>query len=340
MDLQLFDYHLPKELIAQEPVSERDQCRLLVFNRKSGSIEHRVFREITNYLKAGDLLVLNDTKVIPARIFVQKPSGKKTEVFLLKEIEKNRFKCLVRGRVKKTINVTLKDGSRAVIHPSPFQEKEITFLSNIKGKLKEIGEVPLPPYIKRDYSNYDREKDFLYYQCVFAKKDGSVAAPTAGLHFTKILLKELKKKGIKIAYITLHVGIGTFQPVRESTVENHKMHSETFELSEGTAQAINETKESGGRVVAVGTTVVRTLETTANTDGRVKPASGETKLFIYPGFKYRIVDAMITNFHLPKSTLLMLVSAFCGLENMKKCYAEAIKHRYRFYSFGDAMFIY
>ncbi len=343
MEIDLFDYHLPEELIAQKPHIPRDECKLMVCNRKTGSMEHTIFRNIKRYLERGDLLVLNDTKVIPARIFGLKPTGGKVEIFLLEEMEKNSFSCLTKGKLKEKTEVILKNGLKAVITKQKNREERIVEFKteqNVYELLEEIGEVPLPPYIKRDYTKYDKKRDFEFYQTVFAKKEGAVASPTAGLHFTENLLNELKQKGIKIAYITLHVGIGTFKPVKEKEIEKHKMHAERFEIPHQTAELINRTKKEGKRVIAVGTTVVRALESIANVNGLVRAYKGSTEIFIYPGYRYRVIDALITNFHLPKSTLLMLVSAFYDREKILSCYKEAIKNNYRFFSFGDAMFIY
>ena len=343
MDVELFNYELPKELIAQTPHIPRDECRLMVCNRAKGTIEHTIFKKIINYLEMGDLLVLNDTKVIPARIFAEKHTGGKIEIFLLEEIEKNRFLCITKGKIKNEIEVTLKNGKRATIKKIPNSSKRIVEFENsgnIYNLLEEIGEVPLPPYIKRNYDNYDKKKDFKYYQTVFAKREGAVASPTAGLHFSDDLLRKVQDKGIKTAYITLHVGIGTFKPVKEKIVEKHKMHPEKYEINSETAELFNQTKSQKCKVIAVGTTVVRALESAIDEKGFLKPKKGSTDIFIYPGYKYKAIDALITNFHLPKSTLLMLVSAFYDREKILKCYEEAIEERYRFFSFGDAMFIY
>ncbi len=342
MDVELFDYKLPEKLIAQSPHIPREECKLLVCSREKKSIEHTVFKDIINYLNKGDLLVLNDTKVIPARLFATKESGGKIEVFLLEEIEKNRYLCLTKGKVKNRIKIYFKNDMEAELQTTDTDKRIITFLTNddIKQLLDDIGEVPLPPYIKRNYENYDKQNDFKYYQTVYAKKEGAIAAPTAGLHFSKELLEKIKNMGVNIAYITLHVGIGTFRPVKEKTVEEHKMHKETFEISKETADMYNETKNRGGRVIAVGTTVVRALESAVQKDGFLTPAKNSTDIFIYPGYKYKAVDSMITNFHLPKSTLLMLVSAFYDRKAILECYNEAISKNYRFFSFGDAMFIY
>ncbi len=340
MDIALFDYELPKDMIAQSPHIPRDECKLMVCCRQNNSIKHTVFKDIVNYLQKGDLLILNDTKVIPARIFATKQTGGKIEIFLLEELAKNKYLCLTKGKIKNKTEVSLKNKTKAIIEKTDTDKRIITFLiqDDIKLILREIGEVPLPPYINRDYENYDKQKDFQYYQTVYAKREGAVASPTAGLHFTEKLLEEIKDMGVNIAYITLHVGIGTFRPVKENVVEKHKMHEEYYEISAGTADIYNKTKGKG-RIIAVGTTVVRALES-ALQENYLKPKKEKTSIFIYPGYKYKAIDAMITNFHLPKSTLLMLVSAFYDREKILSCYKEAIKNNYRFFSFGDAMFIY
>ncbi len=342
MDVELFNYELPQNLIAQKPHIPRDECRLMVCNRTTGTVRHTIFKNIVEYLKKGDLIVLNDTKVIPARIFGKKTTGGKVEIFLLEELEKNRFLCLTRGKIRQETEVILKNQKKALIRKLLNSDKRIVEFEdseNIYQVLEEVGEVPLPPYIKRDYDKYNKDRDFEFYQTVFAKKEGAVASPTAGLHFTQELLKKIKEKGVKIAYITLHVGIGTFKPVKEKEIEKHKMHREKFEISKETAELFNETKLSGGKVIAVGTTVVRALESSVNQKGELIPHKGSTEIFIYPGYKFRAIDSLITNFHLPKSTLLMLVSAFYSREKILKCYKEAIEKQYRFFSFGDAMFI-
>ena len=342
MDVELFNYELPQNLIAQKPHIPRDECRLMVCDRTTGTVRHTIFKNIVEYLKKGDLIVLNDTKVIPARIFGKKTTGGKVEIFLLEELEKNRFLCLTRGKIRQETEVILKNQKKALIRKLLNSDKRIVEFEdseNIYQLLEEVGEVPLPPYIKRDYDKYNKDRDFEFYQTVFAKKEGAVASPTAGLHFTQELLKKIKEKGVKIAYITLHVGVGTFKPVKEKEIEKHKMHREKFEISKETAELFNETKLSGGKVIAVGTTVVRALESSVNQKGELIPHKGSTDIFIYPGYKFRAIDSLITNFHLPKSTLLMLVSAFYSREKILKCYKEAIEKQYRFFSFGDAMFI-
>ncbi len=342
MDVELFDYSLPKEHIAQKPHIPQDECRLMVCDKNHNKIEHKIFKDIIHFLDKGDLLVLNDTKVIPARLFAKKETGGKIEVFLLEELEKNRFLSLTKGKIKDSTAVVFKNNIRAIITKTCDDKRIVQFLTktDIKEKLYDIGEVPLPPYISRDYKNYNKKEDFQNYQTVYAKKDGAVAAPTAGLHFTEELIKLIKKKGVNIAYITLHVGIGTFRPIKTKTVGEHKMHKEYYEISQDTADIINETKNKKQRIIAVGTTVIRALESSADKDGYVKKMQSKTDIFIYPGYRYKVIDAMITNFHLPKSTLLMLVSAFYSRERILECYQNAIESNYRFFSFGDAMFIY
>ncbi|PMQ02348.1 MAG: tRNA preQ1(34) S-adenosylmethionine ribosyltransferase-isomerase QueA [Dictyoglomus sp. NZ13-RE01] len=337
LKLSDYDYYLPEELIAQEPVEPRDSSKLMVVSRESGEISICIFRDIHRFLRKGDVLVLNDTKVIPARIYGRKETGAKIEVLLLKKIDDLTFSALIKpGRRAKI-------GSKILFKDDVFCEvlernEDGIFLlkfstPNLENILPEIGKIPLPPYIKKPLENPER------YQTVYAKKLGSVAAPTAGLHFTPELLENLKNMGIEILYITLHVGLGTFRPVVVDDITKHKIDPEYYEISEEVSYRINKAKEEGRRIIAVGTTVTRTLE--GNREGsRVKAGKGLVDLFIYPGFEFKIIDGLITNFHLPKSTLLMLVSAFMGYDLMKKAYAKAIEERFRFYSFGDAMFIY
>jgi S-adenosylmethionine:tRNA ribosyltransferase-isomerase len=335
MKLSDFDYHLPKELIAKYPVEPRDSCRLMVLDRKNQTIEHRIFRDIVDYVEEGDLLVLNDTKVIPARLIGKKEkTGANLEVFLLKQVEDNVWEALIKNIRR------LKPGDRIFISEDFFieylsREEDKGFVKlhskNLKEDLEKYGHIPLPPYIERP----DEEKDKQLYQTVFAKKEGSVASPTAGLHFTTELLEKIKSKGVKIAYVTLHVGLGTFKPVKDEDITKHKMHEEFYSIPEETLTMIKETKEKGKSVIAVGTTVVRTLESYAITGKR----EDYTNIFIYPPFEFKIVDKLITNFHLPKSTLIILVSAFATKEFILKAYNEAVKEKYRFFSYGDAMFI-
>jgi S-adenosylmethionine:tRNA ribosyltransferase-isomerase len=335
-----FDYHLPESSIAQTPIEPRDSSRLLVLYRDTGKIEHRIFREIGEYLHAGDLLVLNQTRVIPARIYARKETGGRVELLLLRRRDELTWEALVGGkglRVGKLLKV--ENGPEVeIVAMINGSERLIKFSEPIEPYFSKVGNVPLPPYIHETLSDPER------YQTVYAREPGSAAAPTAGLHFTPRLLNELQDKGVKIAYVTLHVGLDTFAPVTEDNPEEHKIHTEWCELPQETADLINQTKQVGGRVIAVGTTSVRTLESAPNlqslvSDYQLTPYTGPTSLFILPGYKFKIVDAMITNFHLPKSTLLMLVSAFAGREKILQTYEIAIRERYRFYSFGDAMLI-
>jgi S-adenosylmethionine:tRNA ribosyltransferase-isomerase len=337
-----FDYHLPETSIAQTPAEPRDSSRLLVLHRETGEIEHKIFRDVRDYLKAGDLLVLNQTRVIPARIFAHKETGGKVELLLLRRRDELTWEALVGGkglRVGKMVQV--ENGPKAeILEILEGSERLIKFSEPIEPYFSQVGNVPLPPYIHEKLSDPER------YQTVFAKEPGSAAAPTAGLHFTPQLLDEIKAVGVKVAYVTLHVGLDTFAPVNEDDPEEHKIHSEWCELPQQTADLINETKRNGGRVVAVGTTSVRTLESAGNYASRIThhgseldSFTGATSLFILPGYQFKVVDVMITNFHLPKSTLLMLVSAFAGREKTLETYNLAIQAGYRFYSFGDAMLI-
>ena len=331
-----FDYHLPESSIAQTPAEPRDSSRLLVFHRDTGELEHRIFRDVTDYLNAGDLLVLNQTRVIPARIYARKETGGRVEILLLRRRDELTWEALVGGKGLRVGKMTrVEDGPEVIIlEMLEGSERLIKFSEPIEPYFSKVGNVPLPPYIHEELNDPER------YQTVYAKEAGSAAAPTAGLHFTPRLLEELQVKGVKIAYVTLHVGLDTFAPVNEENPEEHKIHSEWCELSQETADLINQTKKSGGRVIAVGTTSVRTLETAAKV-GRdaIPPYEGPTSLFILPGFRFNLVDAMITNFHLPKSSLIMLVSAFAGREKILETYETAINEGYRFYSFGDAMLI-
>ncbi len=340
-----FDYNLPESSIAQTPAEPRDSSRLLVLHREMGEVEHKIFRDVRDYLKAGDLLVLNQTRVIPARIFAHKETGGKVELLLLRRRDELTWEALVGGkglRVGKIVRV--ENGPKAeILEILEGSERLIKFSEPIEPYFSQIGNVPLPPYIHEKLSDPER------YQTVFAKEPGSAAAPTAGLHFTPQLLDEIKSMGVKVAYVTLHVGLDTFAPVNEENPEEHKIHSEWCELPQQTADLINETKRNGGRVVAVGTTSVRTLESAgqgaifatrdSNIEYRISSFTGSTTLFILPGYQFKVVDVMITNFHLPKSTLLMLVSAFAGREKILKTYNLAIQEGYLFYSFGDVMLI-
>lgn len=334
-----FDYHLPESSIAQTPAEPRDSSRLLVLNRKNGNLEHKIFRDIVEYLGPNDLLVLNQTRVIPARIFAKKETGGHVELLLLRRRDELTWESLVGGkglRVGKKVRV--ENGPEAeILEILEGSERLIKFSEPIEPYFSKVGNIPLPPYIHEKLSDPER------YQTVFAKEMGSAAAPTAGLHFTPQLLNQLQEKGVKIAYVTLHVGLDTFAPVTEENPEEHKIHTEWCELSQETADLINQTKQSGGRVVAAGTTSVRTLESAGNHDSesasKISPFVGPTSIYILPGYQYKVVDAMITNFHLPKSTLIMLVSAFVGREKILSAYETAIREGYRFYSFGDAMLI-
>ena len=335
-----FDYYLPEELIAQTPLKKRDSSRMLVLDKQNGNIFHKTFSDIIDYLNPGDTLVLNDTKVIPARIIgVKEETGAVIELLLLKNIDDNNWECLTRPakRVKVGTVISFGDGMLKATCSSVGEEGIRVFSLSYDGILYEIldklGTMPLPPYI------HEKLEDQSRYQTVYAKNIGSAAAPTAGLHFTKELLNDIKNKNVNIAYLTLHVGLGTFRPVNVEDVTKHKMHTEYYSISKETCDIINKTKESGNKIVVVGTTSVRVLETVMNRFGELKECSGVTDIFIYPGYKFKMVDNLITNFHLPKSTLVMLVSALAGKDNIMKAYHEAVLNKYRFFSFGDAMFI-
>ena len=334
-----FDYDLPKELIAQTPIKKRDESRLMVLDRKEHTIEHRKFKDIIDYLEPGDVLVRNNTKVIPARLYGEKETGAKVEFLLLNNIEKDIWECIVRpgNKLHAGAKVSFGDGilKAEVLDTMPGGTRKVEFHYDgiFNEILDKIGLMPLPPYIHEQLKEKDR------YQTVYAKYDGSAAAPTAGLHFTPELLKKIEEKGIAIANVTLHVGIGTFRPVKEDTVEAHQMHSEHFYIKEEDCEKINKAKKSGHRVIAVGTTSCRVLESIADENGYVKPTEGDTQIFIYPGYKFRCLDALIINFHLPQSTLVMLVSALAGKDYIMEAYKEAVKEKYRFFSFGDAMLI-
>ncbi len=339
MQVSEFNYDLPEELIAQVPIKQRDESRLMVLDRENQTIEHKIFKDIIDYLNPGDCLVRNNTKVIPARIYGKKETGANVEFLLLNNIEGDIWETIVRpgNKLHSGAKVIFGDGilKAEIVDTMPGGTRKVKF--EYKGIFNEIldkiGLMPLPPYIHEELKERDR------YQTVYAKYDGSAAAPTAGLHFTPELLKKIEDKGIKIANVTLHVGIGTFRPVKEEKVENHEMHSEHFYIKQEDVDKINSTKKEGKRVIAVGTTSCRVLETIANEDGLVKTTEGDTKIFIYPGYKFKCLDGLITNFHLPQSTLLMLVSALAGKDFILKAYNEAVNEKYRFFSFGDAMFI-
>jgi S-adenosylmethionine:tRNA ribosyltransferase-isomerase len=341
MKVDLFDFHLPEELIAQTPLPNREASRLMVLDKTTGETKHETFRAILSYLKEGDCLVLNDTRVLPARLYGEKEdTGAKVEVLLLKQMEGDRWETLVKpakrikigttvsfgdGRLKATCVDTLEHGGRIF---------EFAYEGVFYEVLDSLGEMPLPPYVKEQLDDRDR------YQTVFARERGSAAAPTAGLHFTEQLLDDIRAKGVHIAFITLHVGLGTFRPVSVENVEEHDMHAEFYQMTEGTARLLNEVKQNGGRIIAVGTTTTRTLETIASKhNGTFVAESGWTNIFIYPGYEFKAIDGMVTNFNLTKSTLIMLVSALAGRENVLRAYEEAVNERYRFFSFGDAMLI-
>lgn len=340
MNTSDFYYDLPKELIAQTPLEPRDSSRLLLLGRENGEIKHQTFSDIIDFLQPGDLLVANDSRVLPARIYgVKAETGARVEFLLLKQVGTNKWETLCKpgkkaregakfifgdGILEATVLEVKEDGNRVV---------EFECEDNFFTALDKIGQMPLPPYITEELK--DRER----YQTVYSNELGSAAAPTAGLHFTNELMQKIKDKGVNIAYVTLHVGLGTFRPVKVDDVTKHKMHSEHYEIPEETAKLINETKKNGGRVIAVGTTSCRTLESVATFFGEIKPCDGFTDIFIYPGYEFKVLDGLITNFHLPESTLIMLVSAFAGYDNVMNAYKTAVDEKYRFFSFGDAMFI-
>ena len=334
-----FDFYLPEELIAQTPLEKRDGSRLLVLDKESGAMEHRHFYDLPEYLRAGDCLVLNNSRVLPARLIGTRPGGGAVELVLLRDLGEGRWECLSRpgrktkpgtelsfggGELKATVEAVAEGGNRIV----KFDYRGI-FLE----VLERLGKMPLPPYIKEELQDPER------YQTVYSRELGSAAAPTAGLHFTNELLEKIQAMGVKVCYVTLHVGLGTFRPVKEDEIENHEMHSEFCIIPEDTARTVTETKQKGGRIVAVGTTSCRTLESFAKDDGTLEACSGWTDIFIYPGYSFKCIDALVTNFHLPESTLIMLVSALAGREHILNAYRTAIEEKYRFFSFGDAMFI-
>lgn len=340
MDVKDFYYDLPQELIAQDPLEDRSSSRLLVLDKETGDIEHRHFRDILSYLKAGDCLVLNDTKVIPARLIGSREgTDARIEILLLKRKENDVWETLVKpgkkakpgtvisfgdGLLKGTVIDVVEEGNRLI---------QFSYDGIFEEILDQLGQMPLPPYITHQLKDKNR------YQTVYAKHEGSAAAPTAGLHFTEELLQEIEAMGVRIARVTLHVGLGTFRPVKVENVQDHHMHSEFYIVGDEAAEIINSTKQNGGRVICVGTTSCRTLESAADENGRLRPCSGWTEIFIYPGYRFKILDCLITNFHLPESTLVMLVSALAGREHILHAYEEAIQERYRFFSFGDAMLI-
>lgn len=335
-----FYYDLPKELIAQDPLEDRSSSRLLHLSMKDGSVEHRHFTDILDYLKKGDCLVINDTRVIPARLYGHKEeTGALIEILLLKRRENDIWECLVKPgkKARPGARITFGNGILTGEITDIVEEGNRLIQFHYEGIFEEIldqlGEMPLPPYITHKIQDKNR------YQTVYAKHDGSAAAPTAGLHFTEELLEKVKEKGVNIAHVTLHVGLGTFRPVKVDDVEQHHMHSEFYMVEEDQAKLINDTKKQGGRVISVGTTSCRTLESAADENGILRAGSGWTEIFIYPGYRFKMIDGLITNFHLPESTLMMLVSALAGKERIMAAYEEAVQERYRFFSFGDAMFI-
>ncbi|HNV85961.1 MAG TPA: tRNA preQ1(34) S-adenosylmethionine ribosyltransferase-isomerase QueA [Candidatus Omnitrophota bacterium] len=343
-----FDYELPKELIAQLPLKNRAQARLLVLSRETGSLSHRRFEEITDYFSPGDCLVLNNTKVLPARLFGRKDTGGRVEVLLHKTLGDCEWEVLLKpsGRVKAGSILSFGSNGASLhceVKDSPRKDsglREVEFLEGDQTPklLRQLGHIPLPPYIDRPDSDIDRE----LYQTIFAEIPGAVASPTAGLHFDEMLIRAIREKGVKIFFVTLHVGYGTFQPVAEDEISRHEMHPEVYEISEETAQGLTEALGERRRVIACGTTVARALETVVREEGnriRIRPGSGETRIFIHPPYSFKAFHGLITNFHLPRTTLLMLVSAFAGAENIFRAYREAIRERYRFYSYGDAMLI-
>ena len=334
-----FWYDLPEELIAQTPLEQRDSSRLLAMNRETGEIAHRCFYDILDYLNPGDTLVMNDSRVLPARLLGHRPTGGAVEMLLLRDLGGNRWECLVKpgrkmqigseaifgdGQLTATVTDILEDGNRVV---------EFHYHGIFLEVLESLGKMPLPPYIKAELADQER------YQTVYSREVGSAAAPTAGLHWTPELLKKAEDKGVNLAYVTLHVGLGTFRPVKAEEISEHHMHAELCMMSQQTADLLNETKKQGGRIVCVGTTSCRTLESLVNEDGTFEEKAKWTDIFIFPGYRFKAMDALITNFHLPESTLVMLVSAFAGRENVLNAYNEAVKERYRFFSFGDAMYL-
>ncbi len=334
-----FNFYLPPELIAQTPLEKRDASRLLCLDKATGALEHRMFRDLPQLLRPGDCLVMNDSRVLPARLFGTRPTGGNVEVVLLRDLGGGEWECLTRPGRKTPPGTELRFGdgelTAEVVRAGPDGNKVLRF--HCQGLflevLERLGQMPLPPYIRTQLQ--DRER----YQTVYSRDLGSAAAPTAGLHFTRELLEEIEGRGVQLAYLTLHVGLGTFRPVKEENIEDHPMHAEFCIVPPETAAAVNETRARGGRIVSVGTTSCRTLESFAGEDGILQAGSGWTDIFIYPGYRFRVVDALVTNFHLPESTLIMLVSALAGRENVLRAYEEAVRERYRFFSFGDAMLL-
>ncbi|MGW7952343.1 tRNA preQ1(34) S-adenosylmethionine ribosyltransferase-isomerase QueA [Staphylococcus xylosus] len=340
MDIEAFDYHLPESLIAQIPLKNRDESRLLILGRQSGDIEHQHFKDVIDYLESGDTLVLNDTRVMPARLFgLKEETGAKVEMLMLTQIEGNDWEVLLKPakRIKVGNRLTFGEGKIVAECIKELDQggriMRLHYDGILQERLDELGEMPLPPYIKERLDDQDR------YQTVYAKASGSAAAPTAGLHFTDELLANIRDKGVNIAFITLHVGLGTFRPVSVDNIDDHEMHSEYYQMDSETADLLNETKERGNRIISVGTTSTRTLETIMQSNDKFVSQSGWTDIFIFPGFTFKAIDGLITNFHLPKSTLVMLVSAFSSRDNILNAYNQAVSSEYRFFSFGDAMLI-
>jgi len=341
MKIEEFDYNLPRSLIAQYPSPKRGDSRLMVLNRSQQSIEHLRFENIPDYLNSGDLLVMNNTRVLPARLIGHKETGGKVEVLLIpsRNGTKGEWEAMVKnvGKVKRAVRIRFGEEAYGELSGMKGGRGKISFIGEkpVEDLLQDAGHIPLPPYIKREDEPLDRDR----YQTVIAKEEGSIAAPTAGLHFTHSMIRALKEKGIKIAFITLHIGPGTFAPVKAKEVEEHRMDKEWVEITEEVAEEITQTKEKGGRIIAVGTTTTRALESPVDRKGRIKPGTGLVSLFIHPPYSFRVIDGLVTNFHLPKSTLIMLVSAFAGREFILRAYQEAVERKYRFYSYGDAMLI-
>ena len=340
MNVKDYDYDLPEELIAQDPLEDRSSSRLMVLHKDTVRIEHKIFRDIIDYLNPGDCLVINDTKVIPARLMgIKEDTGAAIEVLLLKRNADDVWECLVKPGKKARTGARIVFGEGLLVGEivDVIEDGNRMIKFHYEGIFEEIldklGQMPLPPYITHKLQDKNR------YQTVYARNEGSAAAPTAGLHFTKELLEKIKEKGVNVVSITLHVGLGTFRPVKVDKIEEHHMHTETFNISKEAADTINRARAAGGRVIAVGTTSCRTLESAATDDGTIPARSGDTDIFIYPGYKFKAIDCLITNFHLPESTLIMLVSALAGRDNIMNAYETAVKERYRFFSFGDAMFI-
>lgn len=340
MNIEEFDYDLPESLIAQTPLKHRDQSRLLVMGRESGKTTHQHFADVIDYFKEGDTLVLNDTRVMPARLFgIKEETGAKVEMLMLTHLEDNDWEVLLKPAKRIKVGQRLSFGEGKIVAECIKELDQggrimrLHYEGILQERLDELGEMPLPPYIKERLDDPDR------YQTVYAKESGSAAAPTAGLHFTDELLEAIRAKGIRIVFITLHVGLGTFRPVSVDNIDDHEMHSEYYQISEDTAQLLNKTRREGGRIISVGTTTTRTLETVRSQHAQFVATSGWTDIFIYPGYEFKAIDGLITNFHLPKSTLVMLVSAFSTRENVLNAYREAVERQYRFFSFGDAMLI-